>query len=111
MPRKLTLVSITLNEDGSIPLLFGLDIVDGGERIHRTPLRRIIDPDGVVGQNLNDISDYTEANGYGPVTDRMRSLVYQVDAICREDDEIELEREHWVAAKPPPMPNEAPSDG
>src|SRR6187551_426608 len=101
MPRKLALVSITLDETGALPLLFGLDIVEGAERIHRTPLRRTIEPDGDVNQNLDDIDDYTRAMGYGGVTDRMRRLVYAVDAICRDDSEIEKNRAAWIKNQPP----------
>jgi len=103
MPKKLSLVQVTLNEDGAIPLLFGLDIMEGDERIHRTPLRRIIDPDGDINQNLDDIDTYVTAQGYSGVTDGMRQFVYALDAVCRENEVIETNRAAYVANKPPPM--------
>ena len=109
MPKVLKLVSVTLQEDGSIPLLFGLDITDRGKQIHRTPLRRVIAPDGNVNDNLDDMSAYTEAAGYGPLTDRMRRLVYAIDAICRDDSEIEANRQSWIKNRPP-MPEPPPPE-
>jgi len=103
MPKKLTLVQVTLDETGAIPLLFGLDIMEGEERIHRTPLRRIIDPDGDINQNLNDIDTYVTSQGYSGVTDGMRQFVYALDAVCRENEVIEANRAAYIANKPPPL--------
>lgn len=103
MPKKLSLVSVTLNEDGSIPLLFGLDIMEGTERIHRTPLRRIIEPNGDLTQNLDDIENYTTAQGYVSLTPEMRQLVADIDALARANETIEANRAAWIASQPPPM--------
>lgn len=108
MPRKLSLDQTSLESNGAIGVQLGLHYVDeDGTVMQSTALRRIIDPNGDIDQNVADLNSYLVANKYPEISAAQVSLLKALDAAARADPEIEAARAQWLAAQPaPPTPEE-----
>lgn len=111
MPKATTLKSVSVEQDGSMPLVFGMDIVEDSETLFSNPLRRIVMPDGDVDQNLDEVSSYLELNGYPPISADQRQFVHDVYDAAQASVEVQAGRAKWIEAHPPqaaePQPEQA----
>lgn len=107
--KQLILNQITLCADGSIGLQWMKLVVDNEakEVLMREPHRSIVDFDGDVRVQMQEVSDHLQAMGYPVVTEAMIHRVLAIDAVGRADPEIEALRAAKVEAKAASQPSDA----
>lgn len=115
MPRLLTLDQAEVTGTGGIGIQLGLRYVDeDGDEISATALRRMVDPNGDLDQNIDDLNGYLATNKYPAISDASVTLLHAIDTAARANPEIEAARAKWIEDHPPtpvveqPEPTEQP---
>lgn len=103
MPRVVSLDQAEVTGNGAIGIQLALRYVDeDGTEISKTMVRRMVDPNGDLDQQIADINPYLVANKYPEITEAQVTLLHAIDTAARADPEIEAERAKWIEAMTPP---------
>lgn len=103
MPRTTNFGQASIEEGGALGLTLLLRYVDeDGVPIQSTPLRRVVDPNGDIDQNVDDLNAWLVANKYPEIAAATVTLLRDLETAARAHPDIEASRAKWIEDHQPP---------